>query len=29
MGNKLVEKNLKWHGFKKIEKQDEKTSDIE
>ena len=29
MGNKLVEKNLKWHGFKKVEKQDEKTSDIE
>ena len=29
MGNKLVEKNLKWHGFKKVEKQDQKTSDIE
>ena len=29
MGNKLVEKNLKWHGFKKVEKQDKKTSDIE
>ena len=29
MGNKLVEKNLKWYGFKKVEKQNENTSNIE